>query len=41
VTAVSLESFLDQLRQFRADASAALDAASDAAAFEAARVEFH
>ena len=40
MTAVSLESFVDQLRQFRADASAALDAASDAAAFEAARVEF-
>ena len=40
MTAVSLESFLDQLRQFRADASASLDAASDAAAFEAARVEF-
>jgi phenylalanyl-tRNA synthetase alpha chain len=40
VTAVSLESFLDQLRQFRADASASLDAAFDAAAFEAARVEF-
>lgn len=40
MTAVSLESFLDQLRQFHADASAALDAAADAAAFEAARVEF-
>jgi phenylalanyl-tRNA synthetase alpha chain len=40
VTAVSLESFLEQLRQFRADASAALDAAAEAAAFEAARVEF-
>ena len=40
MTAVSLESFVDQLRQFRADASAALDAATDAAAFEAARIEF-
>jgi phenylalanyl-tRNA synthetase alpha chain len=40
VTAVSLESFLDQLNEFRAAAAAALDAAADAAAFEAARVEF-
>jgi len=40
VTAVSLDSFREELERFRAAVVAAVEAAADADAVEAARVEF-